>query len=279
MLESWLKASNTLPPKDNQLVPERDYEGNLVEFTGPPLQQYEKPEGKTYTFNLPLGYSATYSDNELSWHAPFGSNDPNDPTYGGLNKYDRTTGNTTTAVKYGDYYKTQDFQPIKIPATAYDASAATVSKEELIAGAVDFTKRMYGAVGKTTAQIGKLGNLDEALDSPLSTGEWLLEQAQNLFKGTSYGSSSKKVKFPMIGYEVSETKNNYVYVTRDSKGCIIDRGTMYERQIGGQVGAGDVGLGYSRGTTVQRSKFMGTTTTQKSSKWQFEFMGVSVEVE
>lgn len=77
----------------------------------------------------------------------------------------------------------------------------------------------------------------------------------------------------------------YTYITRDSQGRIIDRGTMTKTQINGEVnipipGSGEtVGYGLTRTTTETKSNMTGAATKSKSITRKFIYKGVGVGTE
>jgi hypothetical protein len=69
----------------------------------------------------------------------------------------------------------------------------------------------------------------------------------------------------------------YKYVTKDANGRIVDRGDVYERQVGGQLlSAKGAGFGLERTTTVTKSKMTGNAVMNKTLKRNYSFSGFRV---
>ncbi|MCL1876336.1 MAG: hypothetical protein FWF87_08785 [Synergistaceae bacterium] len=252
------KSPHLSPP------PPHKFDGSPVEVENNALQQFKDPNAEPeYEFSF-AGYYYHFSSDGDSWELPIL----------GRGSYDNANDSKTIYEKIEEP-DNSDFKPLKrddfanvrnLGATTYDVATKVISAEEMVKKAGDFAERMRKNVHE--------------LDSDLSGGGGVLERIKPV--AGAVGKVQNYIGFAQAAADVKTggTVTRYKYVTKDSRGRVVDRGDMYERQVGGDIDLpGDIGsYGLERTTTVRKSKMTGVAAKNKTLKHKFTFGGVGAGV-
>jgi len=226
-----------------------DFSGSPVEIEGAALAEYKDPYSQPsqgFTFG---GYYYRYNPDGYSWSLPF--DDRGKYEYAG----DKTTIYERDIVR--EEMKPLDRRDQKVPvanmaATAYDVAAMAIDASEMAQKARDFGERMAKNVHE--------------LDDSLKVGsrfDWVKDAVGKAGDIQGYIGIAQAAANVRTSGNISYSK----YVTRDSRGRVLDQGDVYQRQVGGSAH----GFGLERTTTVTRSKMTGVATKQKTLTYQYKY--------
>ena len=253
------KSPHLSPPP-----PPRKFDGSPVDVENNALQQFKGPNAEPeYEYSF-AGYYYRFSSDSDSWNLPIFGRGSSDSVSGNITKYEKIDDPDTSDFKP---LKRDDFANVRnLGSTTYDVATKVISAEEMAKKAGDFVERMSKNVHE--------------LDEDLKGGGVILEKIKPIV-----GAIGKIENYVGFAQAAADVKNagvvtRYKYVTRDSRGRVVDRGDMYERQVGGEIELpGDIGsYGLERTTTVTKSKMTGVATKNKTLKHSFSFGGVGAGV-
>ena len=232
-----------------------NFSGSPIDIEGRALQVYKDPNAKpTQGFSF-AGYYFRYGAGEESWHLPFI----------GRSKYDYGSGKTTI---YEQDYNRQGIKPLDRQPSLMSASVTAYDVAARAAGAHEMKNSVSDFMEKWVKNIHELDEFSQREPGRLKRGLGMI------------GDVTSTIGFARAAYDVKSAGDiTYSkYVTRDNLGRVVDQGTVYERQVGGEIrlpgGTGSYGL--DRTTTVSVSKMTGVATKFKTLSHQYSFAGVGV---
>jgi hypothetical protein len=230
------------PPRPIDFDYERD---DPVNIEGTALQNFEKPNHLNTIGFSAFGSYVYFNDAEASWKLPFI----------GRGKADFIN---ETVTKYEDMRKRErprDMESITVG--ALDVSAKFLSKTDM--------------VDKLSGWEQKIRGLD---DAAINTGLKGSSITSGIGKLTSEGGKIVSgVGFLRAAADVKRSGEITIgkYVTKDSKGRVIDHGIVYERQVGGSI----IDIELASTTTVMHSKITNVATKTMKLEYKFKFMSIS----
>jgi len=231
-----------------------EFEGSPVEVEGNALQVYKDQHSEPEYVFYCGGFSAVFSGGESVWSTP--------EILGKKYSFNPNTGNTTT-INSGDIItpadRASDFKPLSNvknwPTTANDVAARSLDAADAMDKMSMFAKIFGGGDGPA----GSFFDLAKGAADVVSS-------IDNYVGIARAGANVKTAG------EVTRA----TYVTRDRRGRVIDRGDIYERKTGGEIGLpAGTAVGLERKTTVWKSKMTNTTLKRQTLEQKFKF-GVAV---
>ena len=221
--------------------------GSPVEIEGGAIQEYKDPYAQPMQGFTVGGYYFRYNSDGYSWSLPF--DDRGKHEYAG----DRTT-------IYERDRRLDDFEPVERKekplslraASAYDATAKMINASEMPDKISEFAKKIMQKEIVLDNPSGPMGNIGAA---------------KKIFG--MFGDVMGYIGFAQAAADVrtSGSITYSKYVTRDSRGRVLDQGNVYERQVGGSI----MGYGLERTTTVTKSKITGVATKKKSLTHKYKY--------
>ncbi|MDR0491153.1 MAG: hypothetical protein LBH28_07930, partial [Oscillospiraceae bacterium] len=223
-----------------------NFSGSPVEIEGAALPVYKDPNSEPTQGFTVGGYYYRYNSDGYSWNLPFDDR----------GKYEYAGERTTI---YERDFAREEMKPLnqrvtvtQKAAAAYDVATKAVEASELPDKIRDFAKKI------TEKEI-----ILDTPSGPTSSAGIVKKGLGMIGDVTGYIGIVQAAADVKTAGKISYSK----YVTRDSRGRVLDQGDVYERQVGGGVH----GCGRERTTTVMRSKMTGVATRQKTLTYKYKF--------